>query len=87
MRFLHITGHYLHRVQCICYFSDVLSNFLENLGNINNVKTLIFILEDFHAFCSHQSQTLLYYLFDNVQSKKVSTRTLEEHYSYTIFSQ
>lgn len=31
-------------------------------------KSVIFILDDFHLFCDHTNQTLLYNLFDSAQS-------------------
>ena len=32
-------------------------------------KPVVFVLEEFHLFCSHHNQTLLYNLFDVAQSK------------------
>ena len=32
-------------------------------------KSIVFVLEEFDLFCEHHNQTLLYDLFDSVQSK------------------
>ncbi|KAJ6632635.1 Origin recognition complex subunit 4, partial [Pseudolycoriella hygida] len=37
-------------------------------GREHNSKSVCFILEDFHLFCDHTNQTLLYNLFDSAQS-------------------
>lgn len=41
------------------------------LGDRTTSKPIIFILEEFDAFCSHKNQTLLYNLFDIAQSRAV----------------
>ncbi|KAB0803410.1 hypothetical protein PPYR_00380 [Photinus pyralis] len=55
----------------------VFGSFAENLafllaclksGSKETTKSIIFILEEFHLFCSHHNQTLLYNLFDVSQS-------------------
>lgn len=55
----------------------VFGSFAENLafllaclrtGNKKTSKSIIFILDEFDLFCSHQNQTLLYNLFDVSQS-------------------
>lgn len=39
-------------------------------GREKRSRSVIFILEDFHLFCDHTNQTLLYNLFDSAQSKQ-----------------
>ncbi|KAK5648447.1 hypothetical protein RI129_003339 [Pyrocoelia pectoralis] len=55
----------------------VFGSFAENLafllaclksGSKETTKSIIFILEEFHLFCAHHNQTLLYNLFDVSQS-------------------
>ncbi|KAK9505534.1 hypothetical protein O3M35_009563 [Rhynocoris fuscipes] len=51
-------------------FSDNLFFVLQSLrsGNRDTSKAVIFILDEFHLFCAHRNQTLLYNLFDVAQS-------------------
>ncbi|XP_073991721.1 origin recognition complex subunit 4 isoform X1 [Rhodnius prolixus] len=51
-------------------FSDNLFFVLQSLrsGDRTTSKAVIFILDEFHYFCNHRNQTLLYNLFDVAQS-------------------
>uniref|UniRef100_A0A1B6LXP6 Origin recognition complex subunit 4 n=1 Tax=Graphocephala atropunctata TaxID=36148 RepID=A0A1B6LXP6_9HEMI len=51
-------------------FSDNLLFLLQSLrsGDRNTSKPVIFILDEFHLFCSHRNQTLLYNLFEAAQA-------------------
>lgn len=37
-------------------------------GRVKRSRSVAFILDDFHLFCDHTNQTLLYNLFDSAQS-------------------
>jgi len=53
---------------------DNLSFLLESFraGNRTVSKSIIMVLDKFDMFCSHPNQTLLYNLFDTVQSQQVN---------------
>ncbi|XP_075215093.1 origin recognition complex subunit 4 isoform X2 [Lycorma delicatula] len=53
-------------------FTDNLQYLLKSFQDSKDrdSKALIFILEEFHLFCLHRNQTLLYNLFDSAQSSK-----------------
>jgi len=52
-------------------FAEHLEFLLSSLksGDPNNSKPIVFVLEEFHLFCSHHNQTLLYNLFDMAQTR------------------
>ncbi|XP_075215104.1 origin recognition complex subunit 4 isoform X4 [Lycorma delicatula] len=54
-------------------FTDNLQYLLKSFQDSKDrdSKALIFILEEFHLFCLHRNQTLLYNLFDSAQSSKM----------------
>lgn len=41
-------------------------------GDRETSKPVIFVLDEFHLFCSHRNQTLLYNLFEAAQASWVS---------------
>ncbi|XP_025190566.1 origin recognition complex subunit 4 [Melanaphis sacchari] len=53
-------------------YADNISFLLESFqtGNKNASKSIIMVLDKFDMFCSHPNQTLLYNLFDSVQSQQ-----------------
>jgi len=59
-------------------FSDNISFLLESFraGNKTTTKSIIMVLDKFDMFCSHTNQTLLYNLFDSVQSQQVNYLTI-----------
>lgn len=70
--------------------SKVFSSFQENLmyllkklrknaSEIDHGPCVVFILDEFHLFCEHKNQILLYNLFDIVQSTKVSHYAISLH--------
>ncbi|XP_022197552.2 origin recognition complex subunit 4 [Nilaparvata lugens] len=69
----------IHQMNVVFDGTKVTSNFSENLqlllhslrnGEDKISKAVIFVLEEFHLFCAHRNQTLLYNLFDTVQSTR-----------------
>ncbi|XP_050423590.1 origin recognition complex subunit 4 [Adelges cooleyi] len=53
-------------------FADNISFLLDSFraGDRSDSKSIIMVLDQFHLFCSHTNQTLLYNLFDAVQSQQ-----------------
>ncbi|RZF37025.1 hypothetical protein LSTR_LSTR004713 [Laodelphax striatellus] len=69
----------IHQMNVVFDGNKVTSSFSENLqlllhslrnGEDKISKAVIFVLEEFHLFCAHRNQTLLYNLFDTVQSTR-----------------
>lgn len=55
----------------LCYLLEKLR--IQKKG-LTSKPCVIFILDEFHLFCEHKNQILLYNLFDIVQSAKVNSR-------------
>lgn len=62
-------------------YLDNLSFLLESFqaGNRTVSKSIIMVLDKFDMFSTHSKQTLLYNLFDAVQSQQVSTKYIYIH--------
>lgn len=60
-------------ILAIFFSLDNISFLLESFqaGNKTASKSIIMVLDKFDLFCSHANQTLLYNLFDAVQSQQV----------------
>lgn len=49
-------------------------------GNKTASKSIIMVLDKFDMFCTHTNQTLLYNLFDSVQSQQVNVKLNGDNY-------